>query len=108
MKKRIRKKLHLKEFAEYGIEFEIAGNAELTSAEFDTIMDRFIFEFVEGNDLYCYGGWSAEKNEANFIVQIGKKKESFELYVDKMRNWLESEQLYLLKEFTLIDLWYPG
>jgi uncharacterized protein len=57
MKKRLRKKLHVKEFAEYGIDCDFHVLDEISDKNFDALMDRFIIDFVEGNGLYCGGGW---------------------------------------------------
>jgi uncharacterized protein len=107
MKKRLRKKLHLKEYAEYGIEFELSGTEKVTENEFDTAIERFVFDFIEGNGLYCAGSWNLKEKKASFIVEIGALKEASELYAVKIRQWLETEHLKLLGEFALSDLWYP-
>ncbi len=107
MKKRLRKKLHLKEYAEYGIEFELSGTEKMTENEFDTAMERFVFDFIEGNGLYCAGSWNPKEKKAFFIVEIGALKEAYELIAEKIRQWLEAEHLKLSGEFTLSDLWYP-
>ncbi len=56
MKKRLRKKLHVKEFAEYGSEFEISTTSQIGEEAFDNLMEQFVEDFVERNGLFCGGG----------------------------------------------------
>ena len=39
MKKRLRKKLHLREFSEYGIDFKLQVKPPITDKDFDTLID---------------------------------------------------------------------
>jgi uncharacterized protein YggL (DUF469 family) len=58
VKKRLRKKIHLVEFTEFGIDFDFAVSVDISEEDFDSLIDRFISDFVEGNGLYCGGGWN--------------------------------------------------
>src|ERR1700687_5576587 len=56
MRKRIRKKRRLGEFAEYGLLVEVSPIASLSSAERDSLLDQFIEDAIEKNNLSCGGG----------------------------------------------------
>jgi len=55
MKKRLRKKLHIKEFAEYGIEFEMIVTSPIKDETFNSMMEQFVENFVDRNEFVC--GW---------------------------------------------------
>ena len=60
MKKRLRKKKHLKEFTEYGIKIDL--RFEEHPLERDILIDKFI-DFVEGQGLVFGGLLSKERIE---------------------------------------------
>ena len=70
MKKRLRKKLHVKEYSEYGIEFEIITTLPIREEAFDNLMEQFLEDFVERNELFCGGGWNPKKKTGGFIVEF--------------------------------------
>lgn len=51
MKKKIRKRLHLNEFCEYGIEFDLKVSSSFSEEAFDALIDNFIEEFVNSMGL---------------------------------------------------------
>lgn len=97
--------MHVKEFTEYGIDFGFSVNSDISEEEFDLLCDRFISDFVEGNGLYCGGGWSLEKRSADFIVEVGRNKEKCKYYIDKLQNWFENEGIKLPSMYKIVDLW---
>ena len=105
VKKRLRKKLHVKEFTEFGIDFDFSVNTDISGEEFDLLCDRFVYDFVEGNGLYCGGGWNPKERSASFIVEIGQNMGSFDYYTEKLQSWFESEGIILPATYKIVDLW---
>lgn len=56
MKKRLRKKLHVAEFREFGFEVSFRLPDDLDEAGLDRFFDSFIAEAIEGHGLMCGGG----------------------------------------------------
>lgn len=56
--RRLRKKLHVDEFKEYGFDYEVHLNADLTPEQECTLFDRFIDEVIDARDLALGGGLS--------------------------------------------------
>ena len=87
MKKRLRKKLHLEEFKEFGLGIKIKFN-DLNKINTDTLMNSFI-DFVEENTTYCGGG--GDNKEWEMIVEINKKLDTPESLGEKIKNFLDKE-----------------
>ena len=105
MKKRLRKKMHLKEFTEFGIEFDFSINIDISEEEFDSLIDKFIFDFVEGNGLFCGGGWNRKERSAGFIIEIGTNRTNCNYYAEKMQSWFENEGIKPPVTYKIVDLW---
>ena len=105
MKKRLRKKLHVKEFTEFGIEFDFSISIDISEEEFNSLIDRFISDFVEGNGLFCGGGWDPKERSAGFIIEIGLKRANCNYYADKLQSWFESEGIKFPSTYKIVDLW---
>ena len=56
MKKRLRKKLRVKEFTEYGFEIKIIFKEELSDEQEDKFTTRFFIDIIEKNGCGYYGG----------------------------------------------------
>jgi uncharacterized protein YggL (DUF469 family) len=67
MKKRLRKKKHIDEFAEWGCQLIATRN---TKRDADAFQDAFIIEAIEGNGCYCGGSLSDDRIDV--IVELGK------------------------------------
>ena len=93
MKKRLRKKLHVKDFAEYGIEFEIITTAPIREEAFDNLMEQFVENFVERNGLFCSGCWNPKKRTCGFIIEIGRNVEKALYYLPKLKKWFEEKNI---------------
>jgi len=61
MKKRMRKKLHLSELCEDGVEFDPKVSSSFSEEALDALIDIFIQGFLERNGLYCGGGWNPKE-----------------------------------------------
>ena len=105
MKKRLRKKYHLREFQEpyFSIRFKYTGAPY--PVEEDVFWDDFILNCIEANGLNCCGGAS------NHIWEMGAhsvdKSQSIEDQREAVRTWLESRsdvEEVSCGEFR--DVWY--
>ncbi|NQT87852.1 DUF469 family protein, partial [bacterium] len=67
MKKRLRKKKCIGEFAEWGREVMVTLRS---AADFDGFLDTFIEQAIEANGCCCGGGGKGDTLE--FIVQLGR------------------------------------
>ena len=102
MRKRLRKKKHVGEFAEFGCELTIERNV---TTGFDEFMDAFVSEAIEANGCYCGGGGKEDRLE--FVVELGRRSDNPEGRIKQIRNWLDSRQdVEDYKVGELIDLWY--
>ena len=102
MRKRIRKKKHLGEFAEFGRQFVIRRNRK---EDFDEFFDWVIGEVIEGNDCFC--GGTGKEDQIDIIVELGtrdrnpgKKKERIE---EMLREHQDVAEVLVGEEF---DLWH--
>ena len=99
MKKRLRKKLHIKEFAEYGIEFEMIVTSPIKEEVFNSMMEQFVENFVERNEFVCGGGWNLKMKKGGFIVEIGRNIEKVSYYLPELKKWFEEKNIKIdLKE----------
>lgn len=80
MNKRIRKKLHRKEFNWLG--FTVTGqfDSSRTEEQRDLFMDLFIVA-LEANNLHCAGGWGL----GAFDVEIGRSRRGRRLSAGRFR-----------------------
>ena len=105
MKKRLRKKLHLGEFQEFGFEVTYRFIPNLSDNQLDQFIDDFIAEAIENNGLCCGGG--GDKNEWRVFVSLDRRGSATENHRDRVSSWLESNEL--IAEYgvgQLVDAWY--
>lgn len=101
MKKRLRKKKHIGEFAEWGRQLVVIRNTKKNADEFH---DAFISEAIEMNGCFCGGGLSDDKIDV--IVELGKKSDDPESKFLKVTDWLNNRpDVETWKAGTLFDLW---
>jgi len=101
MKKRLQKKKHLGEFAEWGRQIVILRNRKDGLDEF---LDAFIDEAIEANGCYCGGGGSAEK--LSFVVELGRRSDNPDARLKRIgerldtrtdiQNWKAGEEFDLI------------
>ena len=102
MKKRLRKKKHIGEFAEWGRQLIVRRN---TKTDADAFQDAFILEAIEGNGCYCGGFLSDDK--INVIVELGKMSEDPEGKFARVTAWLDARSdVEAWRSGPLFDLWY--
>ena len=108
MKKRLRKKLHLKEYAEYGVDMDLKILSYIGPEEFDKFIEEgFIEEFVEGNGLYCGGGWDLETKSAGLFIETGRELAKAENIAKKIKVWLEGKEMRYELKTAIHDAFYP-
>jgi uncharacterized protein YggL (DUF469 family) len=101
MKKRLRKKKHLKEFAEYGIKLIVYRNTKENDISFH---DDFIINAIEKNKCYC-GGFLYD-DKIDVIVELGRKP-THEDKIYKITKWNKERPDISSWEFgDMIDIWY--
>ena len=84
MKKRLRKKKHLGEFAEWGRQIVITRNRK---NEFDEFLDAFIEEAIEANGCYCGGGGKEDKLDV--VVELGRRASDPDAILEEITAWLD-------------------
>ena len=105
MRKRLRKKLCLKEFQQLGFEINGTFKRDLTETEQDDFYSFFILEIIEKNNLEVGGGFYA--NEF-FVYAVDAKYKNKTAEKRKIIR-AELEKNELIKEFKLgelKDVWY--
>jgi uncharacterized protein len=102
MRKRLRKKKHVGEFAEWGRQIVIFRDCKDGLDEF---LDAFIDEAIEANGCYCGGGGNAEK--LSFVIELGRRSDNPDARFKKIGEWLGTRtdvQSWKAGEET--DLWH--
>lgn len=105
MRKRLRKKKRLGEFAEFGVLVAVTPTLPLDSPERDSLLDRFIEEAIERNELSC-GGGGGETWEF-FVTANGRRASVTEAQRRSLEAWLHSSSgvgTYTLS--SPIDAWH--
>ena len=83
MKKRLRKKLRLAEFRQFGFEVSFSLSGHHTEAEIDQFLDSFILDVIEPRGLLCGGG--------------GNQNWSFFVHPDSRQSASEDDREYILR-----------
>ncbi len=102
MKKRLRKKRHLGEFAEWGTPISIVRTHK---GDFDSFLDNFIEQAIERNGLYFGGG--GKEDYLDGVIELGKKSDGPEERLKKILEWLANHkdiESYVIG--NMIDLWH--
>jgi uncharacterized protein len=85
MKKRLRKKKHLREFAEWGRQLIVTRNR---SDGFDEFLDSFIEEAVEANRCYCGGG--GKEDTLDVVIELGRRLDDPQARLNRITAWLDA------------------
>ena len=102
MKKRLRKKLHIGEYQEFGFMVSCSFISDLSAEQFDNFMDAFIQEAIESNGLSFGGG--GDKQEWKGFVTLEHRGSATEKHKTQVAKWLESNpQVIDFKVGGLID-----
>lgn len=104
MRKRLRKKLHLGEFQEFGFEVRFRGADDLSNDSFDSIVDAFITQAIEASGLMC--GGEGKNPEWTVFVTLNRRGSATEEHRQAVQKWLEAQQEVKEMEVgSLIDAW---
>jgi len=99
---RLRKKLHIDEFKEFGFSYEVQLDKSFTPEQIEIAVDAFLDEVIEPRQLGL-GGWL----DGGYIQGMGRPSTSDEDR-EAVRIWLESRQEVLSVQVApLTDCWYP-
>jgi uncharacterized protein YggL (DUF469 family) len=102
MKKRLRKKKHRGEFAEWGRQIVITRNRK---DEFDGFLDAFIEEAVEANGCYCSGGGKEDKLEV--VIEPGRSSDDPNARLKRITAWLNTRpDVSSWKTGEEFDIWH--
>ena len=105
MKKRLRKKYHLREFQElcFDINFRYMGKTD--SPEGDQFWEEFIIQCIEGKGLNCSGSMSDDG--WNFTAHSVDKSQTIKAQLEAVRKWLEDRSdVEDVRCGNFTDLWY--
>lgn len=98
--RRLRKKLRLGEFQEFGFKFETALNAH-SPADESALLDSFLAELIEPRSL-AMGGWITQ----GFIVPFGRGSATEE-DCRAVQHWLQARpEIKTARTGPLIDAWH--
>lgn len=99
--RRLRKKLHLGEFKEYGFQFELTAKTELDEAAEEALVGAFLQEVVEARGL-AFAGWV----DGGFLVQYGRGSTTAEDQ-EAVRAWFSARPEVASVEIgPLVDAWH--
>lgn len=105
MKKRLRKKYHLREFQEFCFDINFQYMGKTDSPEGDLFWEEFILQCIEGNGLNCGGGMSDEGWD--FTAHSVDKNQAIEAQLEAVRKWLEARSdVQQVSCGNFRDLWY--
>jgi uncharacterized protein YggL (DUF469 family) len=105
MRKRLRKKLHKKEFTQYGFSIWLRFKIGFSEEESDRLMDRFLDELIEANGLQFGGGGNGHEWEG--VVAVAGRGSAKQTHRQLVSDWLGSQPAIV--EFQIGDLqdvWY--
>lgn len=106
MKKRLRKKLRLGEFREFGFEISFRLSDELDQPGLDRFWDSFIGEAIEARGLMCGGACGRAWNV--FVTRTGRRSATEEDRRDLI-GWLEQHSnVSDARIGPLIDAWHSA
>jgi uncharacterized protein YggL (DUF469 family) len=107
MRKRLRKKLRVAEFTQMGFTVRYQPRPGLGDSELEALLDRFVHEAIEVNDLHCGGGGSPEGWD--FFVCANGRRSATDRDRLRVRDWLESQaDVTNILVTQLQDAWHGG
>jgi len=102
MKKRLRKKHHLAEFAEWGRQIFVQRNRK---DGFDEFLYEFVRDAVNANGCQCAGGGS--EDQLDVVVELGRLADDPDAKLGRITAWLEARpDVESWQVGELFDLWY--
>jgi len=101
--RRLRKKLHLDEFQEFGFSVSWSFPAGTDTATIDTTVDAFINEVIEPQGL-AYDGSGYLQWEG--LICLQKTGKCTEEHREAVRQWLTQKGLENIQVTELFDVWW--
>lgn len=89
VRKRLRKKKRIGEFTEYGFEISFRLKSDISVTAWESLIDRFLEEAIEGNGL-LFGGGGDFGNWSGFAVAAESRLSANDLQREAVRRWLEA------------------
>ncbi len=106
MRKRLRKKKHLREFQELGFFLSFTFPERLSIQERETLLDGFIRDAIEANGLQ-FGGGGPNNTCEGFVALDKKRGSTTEKHRQAVAEWLEKQpQVVSCEVGPLVDAWY--
>jgi uncharacterized protein YggL (DUF469 family) len=106
VRKRLRKKLHVREFQELGFEVRFRLTDHLSQDAFDAVVDAFISQAIEAHGLVC-GGGGKNLEWTVFVTREGRGSAT-EAHRQAIETWLAaSPEVNAVQIGPLVDAWYP-
>jgi uncharacterized protein YggL (DUF469 family) len=105
MRKRLTKKLRLREFTELGFELSYTLRPSISADEADSFLDRFLASAIEENHLSCGGGGQGQ--HWSFCVTVAGRGSASPEQRSAVGKWLADQPAivsYELGEF--LDMWH--
>lgn len=105
--RRLRKKLHVEEFQQFGFEVVFKVDETRSIADADQVFDRFVVEAIEGNALVCGGGGRYELSF--FVTPAVYRNSASEADRANVVAWLEGARaagVHGEAVGPLVDAWY--
>ena len=102
MKKRLRKKRRIGEFAEKGCRLVVLRTTKNDSLAFN---DAFILEAVEMNGCYC--GGSLAEDRLDVVLELGRSSEDPLSRLTRIADWLRARSdVAGWRAGPILDLWH--
>ncbi len=102
MKKRLRKKKHRGEFAQWGRQLIVIRDRK---DGFDEFLDAFIGEAVEANGCYCGAG--GKEDELDVVIYPGRRSNDPEARLSRITAWFDARpDVRSWKTGEGFDIWY--
>ena len=93
------------EFTQLGFTVRCSLQLGVDSRDFDELLDRFILDAVEANDLYCGGG--GDPTGLRFFVYGNGRRSATEADREHVEDWLKAQSAVTsVCVGTLEDAWH--
>ncbi len=105
MRKRLRKKLRLREFMELGFEVSYRLARGVSAEEAESFLDLFLADAIEANNLSCGGGGQGER--WSFCATAARRGSASPEQRAAVEKWLAAQPAVLSYELgSFRDMWH--
>jgi hypothetical protein len=107
MKKRLRKKRHMGEFAVYGVSIRVSLTPGIADDGFEAFIDAFLAEAIEANGLW-FGGGGSPATDWSGVIDPGTSVRGIPAPVlDAVRSWMADRTEIVSVEISKPwDIWH--